>query len=198
MAKRLGNFLTVKDMRDKGIDGETLRFLLLSGHYRAQLNFTEKSLDQASSSVKRMNEFYLRLKEVESTSNGSSKVTDLVEKTRVRYITSLENDLDTPSALAVIFEFITEGNKILDQGSFGRNEVNLMLEFMMKDFNYIFGAIKKVTENVASPEIRSLLKEREEARKNKDWAKSDAVRKRLLELGIEVQDTPQGQKWRMA
>ncbi|MDG6922759.1 MAG: cysteine--tRNA ligase, partial [Nitrososphaerota archaeon] len=198
MAKRLGNFLTVKDMRDKGIDGETLRFLLLSGHYRAQLNFTEKSLDQASSSVKRMNEFYLRLKEVESTSNGSSKVTDLVEKTRVRYITSLENDLDTPSALAVIFEFITEGNKILDQRSFGRNEVNLMLEFMMKDFNYIFGAIKKVTENVASPEIRSLLKEREEARKNKDWAKSDAVRKRLLELGIEVQDTPQGQKWRMA
>lgn len=199
MAKRIGNFLTVNDMRDRNVDGETLRFLLLSGHYRTQLNFTEKSLDQASSSVKRINEFYHRLKEIEpnaSSRKEASKIADILEKTRNKYVASLENDLDTPGALAAVFEFITDGNKILDQGAITRDDVHSMLEFITTDFDYIFGAIKRFTENVASAEILLLLKEREQARKNKDWSRSDAVRKKLQMLGIEVQDTPQGQKWR--
>lgn len=202
MAKRLGNFLTVRDIRDMGVDGETLRFLLLSGHYRAQLNFTEKSLEQAAASIKRITEFYIRLKESEVTAarpDGSSKATDIVEKTRHKYVTSLEHDLDTPGALAAVFEFVTEGNKILDRGTPRSNDIYSMMEFITMDFNYVFGVIRRTPESIeVSGEVASLLKEREEARKSKDWEKSDLIRKRLLELGIEVQDTPQGQKWRTA
>ena len=205
MAKRLGNFLTVRDIRDKGVDGETLRFLLLSGHYRAQLNFAEKSLEQAASSVKRITEFFLRLEEEsKETRSGAldrdSYVADLVHDTRDKYVLALQNDLDAPRALAAVFEFITEGNRILDQGNVGSFAVGLMLDFMSKDFNYIFGAVKKntgVTEEVSS-EISALLKERETARLAKNWEKSDLLRKELLQLGIEVQDTPTGQKWRPA
>ena len=76
--------------------------------------------------------------------------------------------------------------------------VGLMLDFVSNDFNYIFGAVKKTAglNREVSPEISSLLKEREAARLAKDWKKSDLLRKRLLEHGIEVQDTPTGQKWR--
>jgi len=205
MAKRLGNFLTVKDIRDKGVDGSTLRFLLLSGHYKAQLNFTEKSLEQAASSIRRITEFYLRLEEEsKEKSNGDlerdSRVADLVHDTRSRYVAALQNDLDAPTALAAVFEFITEGNRILDQGHVGSFAVSLMLDFMSKDFNYIFGAMKKnadLTHEIA-PKISALLKERETVRLARDWEKSDLLRKELLQLGIEVQDTPSGQKWRLA
>ncbi|MHB1868467.1 MAG: cysteine--tRNA ligase, partial [Nitrososphaerales archaeon] len=168
MAKRLGNFLTVRDIRDKGVDGETLRFLLLSGHYRAQLNFTEKSLEQAASSVRRITDFYLRLEEESKEKRSGdlewdSQVADLVHDTRNKYVSALQNDLDAPTALAVVFEFITKGNRILDQGNVGSFAVGLMLDFVSKDFNYIFGAVKKNAGQTheISPEISSLLKARE-------------------------------------
>ncbi|MHB2035137.1 MAG: cysteine--tRNA ligase [Nitrososphaerales archaeon] len=205
MAKRLGNFLTVRDIRDKGVDGETLRFLLLSGHYRAQLNFTEKSLEQAASSVRRITDFYLRLEEESKEKRSGdlewdSQVADLVHDTRNKYVSALQNDLDAPTALAVVFEFITKGNRILDQGNVGSFAVGLMLDFVSKDFNYIFGAVKKNAGQTheISPEISSLLKARETSRLAKDWVKSDLLRKELLQIGIEVQDTPTGQKWRKA
>lgn len=203
MAKRLGNFLTVNDFREKGVSGETLRFLLLSGHYRAQLNFTEKSLEQAASSVKRITEFFLRLEESlaenrAGDSEGDANVKELVQNVREKYTSALQNDLDTPTALATVFGLIAEGNRMLDQDRVGTVAVSSMLDFMSRDFNYIFGAIRKPAEknHAISDEISILLKEREAARLAKNWAESDNLRKRLLEYGIEVQDTPLGQKWR--
>jgi len=203
MAKRLGNFLTVKDIRDRGVDGQTLRFLLLSGHYRAQLNFTDKSLEQAASSLKRITEYFLRLEEVSKqnpaeSSDQDSHIAELVHDTRDKYVSALQNDLDTPTALATVFEFITEGNRILDQGGVSNVAVGTMLDFVSRDFNYIFGAVKSSADlnPEISPEVSALLKEREAARLAKDWKQSDILRKKLLEFGIEVQDTPNGQKWR--
>ena len=203
MAKRLGNFLTVSDIRDRGISGETLRFLLLSAHYRAQLNFTEKSLEQASSSVRRIEEFMLRLdeesqKNQSGESDSNSRASKLIEDTRSRYMEALQDDLDTPTALAGVFGFIGEVNRMLDQGHLGKTEVKTMLDFMNIDFNYVFGAVRRpsVNDSGVSEEISSLLKERETARQVKDWRRSDLLRNKLLEKGIEVQDTPAGQKWR--
>jgi cysteinyl-tRNA synthetase len=193
MAKRLGNFLTVKDIRDAGVEAEALRLFLLSGHYRTQLNFTQKSLEQAGSSVKRISEFYSRLSEAKKVDSGNDQLARLlVERIRKKYIAALEDDLDTPTALATVFEFITEGNKLLDTGN---QDAGPMLEFMLRDFDAVFGVIRK-SEQEVSNEAASLLKERELARAAKEWARSDELRKKLLGLGIEVQDTPQGQKWR--
>jgi len=202
MAKRLGNFVTVPEIRERGIDGKTLRFLLLSGHYRAQLNFTEKSLEQAASSVKRINEFVNRLKETlasGASNNGTmeSPIMELVELTRKNYVVALENDLETPQALATVFEFINQGNRFLDLGASSYYGIRSMLDFMTKDFDVIFGAIYDAqSESAMSEQQSKWLAEREVARASKDWPKSDELRNRLLESGIEVQDTPQGQKWR--
>ena len=201
MAKRLGNFITIQDMRDRKVDGQALRFTLLAGHYRTQLNFTDKSLEQSVSSLKRIAEFSARLEEAKenaiSISEEDQPAIDLVKKTRERYLAALQNDLDTPTATAAVFEFITEGNRILDTSRLGKEAVNSMIDFMSRDFNYVFGVIKPASREI-STEASLLLKEREDARRMKDWARSDLLRKKLLELGVEVQDTSDGQKWRNA
>ena len=201
MAKRLGNFITIQDMRDRKVDGQALRFTLLAGHYRTQLNFTDKSLEQSVSSLKRIAEFSARLEEAKenaiSISEEDQAAIDLVKKTRERYLAALQNDLDTPTATAAVFEINTEGNRILDTSRMGKEAVNSMIDFISRDINNDFGVIKPASREI-STEASLLLKEREDARRMKDWARSDLLRKKLLELGVEVQDTSDGQKWRNA
>ena len=202
MAKRLGNFITVSELRDRGVDGKTVRFLLLSGHYRAQLNFSDTSLEQAASALKRINEFVARLEDVLplGSDNGSMEgpIRELVEGARERFVAALENDLDAPTALATVFEFIKEGNRFLDLGASSSFGLQSMLDFMRQDFDKVFGVLYSLDSNSRlSPDQQSWLDEREKARGSKDWAKSDELRSKLLATGIEVQDTPQGQKWRL-
>ncbi|MDH2902300.1 MAG: cysteine--tRNA ligase [archaeon] len=206
MAKRLGNFVTVRELRDKGVSGVALRLFLLSGQYRTQLNFNEQSLEQANASVRRINEFVSRLEEV-SQSKGredamkagapSREVEKLISKTREGYISSLGNDLDTPRALASVFEFITDGNKLLDANQVRQRDARAMLDFMLKDFDSIFAVVIRATDEASlSEEIKKMLEDRATARSQKNWKLADSIREELLESGIEVQDTPQGQKWR--
>lgn len=197
MAKRLGNFLTVPDLRKSGIEGAALRFLLLSAKYRTQLNFTEKGLEQATSSVKRINEFAYRLEDAishnESESSQSAK--DLVKATRAAYLDALEDDLDTPRALATVFDFITKGNKLLDREISG-GDAKLLREFLIEDFDRIFSVVDSVNEHVLPPGVKAMLEERDSARRTRNFSRADELRKKLLEAGIEVQDTTLGQKWR--
>ena len=200
MAKRLANFITVSQLKEQGIEGNALRFLLLSAQYRTQLNFTEQSLGQATASVERITEFALRLEEAikfGKEAMDNPRVREEVDNTRTAYVEALDNDLDTPKALAVVFEFITHGNKFLDEGV-SKLDVELMREFLVNDFDSVFAIVDLSSreEPALSIEIRSWLEEREIARKSKDWNRADALRRKLLESGIEVQDTPQGQKWR--
>lgn len=205
MAKRLGNFITVKDLRDRGTRGNAIRLLFLSGHYRMQQNFTEQSLQQASSSLDRLNEFVSRLEDLSDRSGpnvpgGDNEIDDLLEKTRQSFVEALDDDLDTPRALAVIYEFVTESNKSLDSGKFNQAAVSKMLQFMLREFNDVFGVIqeqKPASEHELPEKIRTMLRQREEARKAKNWSETDALREELLKLGIKVEDTTEGQKWKL-
>jgi cysteinyl-tRNA synthetase len=205
MAKRLGNFITVKQLRDDGVSGSALRLLFLSSHYRTQQNFTEQSLAQATASVRRLNEFVERLRSMldAETSTKSDhptmeKVKVLIQKARDNFTAELDNDLDTPQALATVYELVTEGNKILDARSVDQATVNLFLDFMMADFNSVFGVIEERRAQTDLPsEARALLDQREKARKEKNWKETDALRAELLKLGVRVEDTPHGQKWKL-
>jgi cysteinyl-tRNA synthetase len=208
MAKRLHNVVTIHDLRTRNVDGLSVRFLLLSGHYRAQLNFIEdESLEQSRLSVKRINDFVERLRDYVGSKSEFETVGEsapfrepqLVEKTRDEFVEALDRDLDTPKALAVVFEFINLANKKLDSGNISKQEADRLLEFMMKDFNAIFSVVKEEPMMDATElpgEIQSLLQQRAEARASKDWKRSDDLRRRLAQMGIEIQDTPGGQKWK--
>lgn len=196
MAKRLGNFVTIRDLRSRGVDGLSLRYFLLSGHYRSQLNFTDYSLDQAAASVKRINEFVLRLEDSKSAAGSDFEVVKLVEKTREKFVNAMDNDLDSPSALAAVFELISEGNRLLDKGEAGKNGIQALAQFMNVDFGSVFGVVQSRANEALDSIDSSLLQRREAARKAKDWKTSDDLRAELRSRGIEVQDAPEGQKWR--
>ncbi len=106
------------------------------------------------------------------------------------------NDLDVPSALAVVFDLIGEGNRLLDRKNLGSGAIHSLLDFMKGDFDGLFGVIHPEDASALSESQAKLLGERSIARTSKDWKKSDELRKELLTLGVEVQDTPEGQKWR--
>jgi cysteinyl-tRNA synthetase len=206
MAKRLGNFVTVKELRDRGVSGAALRLSFLSGHYRAQQNFTEQSLSQAMASVERLNGFVSRLQAVLGHSSksegelGNEDITQLIRQTRESFVNALDNDLDTPVAIAAVFDFVTKGNKILDSGKYNEKDVKLMRDFMLLDFASTFAVtIDRSEQSEASlPEqVRLLLQQREEARRNKKWKETDELRAKLLELGVRVEDTAHGQKWKL-
>lgn len=201
MAKRLGNFVTVRELKERGVEGLALRYFLLSGHYRSQLNFTDSSLEQASGSIKRINEFVARLEDISEgnevrESPADSDAEMLAEKTRTRFVASMDDDLDSPSALAAVFELIGEGNRLLDKASVGRNGVRALLNFIRDDFGTVFGVLSSNRGEALGEMELKMLNERTEARRTRDWKKSDELRSKLLSLGIEVQDTPSGQKWR--
>jgi len=193
MAKSLGNYFTLRDLLARGYTPAAIRFLLLSAHYRDRLNFTFEGLMHAENTVRRLEEFNLRL----STAKPSSSEDRLVESVgeyRRRFEEAMDNDLNAPAALAAFFEFMREVNKALDEGKVSQRDLDSCRAFV-NSFNSIFNVIPPYEERL-EPELQALIKEREEARRRKDWATADKIREELRRRGVLLEDTPQGVRWR--
>ena len=173
MAKSLGNFVTIKDALER-YDAKVLRLFYISGHYRSPIDFSDELLDKAKNSLERLNDFFRKIK--------NSKEKDdipLIEKTKKGFQEHMDDDFDTPSALAVIFDFVKDVNK---KGG-GKKSYELMLEF-----NKIFNVLDTKEQNVPA-EIRKLVEERDEARTKKDFKKADQIREEIKKKGYLLEDS---------
>jgi len=195
MAKSLGNFYTLRDLLKMGYSPKAIRFLLLSTHYRQQLNFTFEALKAAEKTVERLQIFMERLKEANGTGCGK-QIEKLMEKVKEEFETALDDDLDINTALASLFEFIREVNKLIDENKLSKQEARMVRELMLK-FDKVLGVIGEEEKEEELPkEIMELIRKREEARKRKEWETADQIREKLREMGIIIEDTPTGTKWR--
>lgn len=196
MAKKFGNFYTLRDLLKRGFDPIAIRFLLLSTHYRAQLNFTFEGLDSARSAVERLRNFMRRLQDADGKSSGG-KVAALMREAQICFSKAMDDDLNISVALSALFDFVREVNALLDAELVSRSEAKKVAAFM-QGLDEVLGVIGEVkTEEALPKEAEELIEEREEARKVRDWARADALRLRLKEMGVIVEDTPQGVKWRL-
>jgi cysteinyl-tRNA synthetase len=206
MAKSKGNFFTLRDLFDKGYDPIAIRYLLLSVHYRSPLNFTLEGLDGAKNATERIQNFHRRLGLVSGSRTGVSigsrtgvspvqenvdpVIAKRVIQARKEFQEGLDDDLNMTVSLASLHNLITDLNPKLEKDEISESEKNLI-------FGYI-GEIDKVLcilqnkEQELTEEEEKLVAEREAAREKRDFAKSDAIRKTLEELGIVVEDTPSG------
>ena len=176
MSKSLGNFITIRGALER-YDTKTLRFFFISTHYRSHIDFSDNNLEQSKNALDRLNEFVRKL------SKGKDKDDlKLIKKTKGKFIKRMDDDFDTPGALAVIFDFVREVNK---KGG-GKKSYQLMLEF-----DKIFGVLS-LKEKKLSKEIKDLINEREEYRKGKDFKKADEIREKLRRKGILLEDTNKG------
>jgi cysteinyl-tRNA synthetase len=196
MAKKFGNFYTLRDLLKRGYDPIVIRYLLLSTHYRAQFNFTFEGLDASRAAVERLRNFVRRLQDAKGKGSGG-KVAELLRGVQVGFGEAMDDDLNVSVALAVLFDFMREVNALLDASVLSRSEADEVCA-LMKRFDGVLGVIGEVErEEALSKEAEELIEKREEARKAKDWATADALRVRLREMGVVVEDTPQGVRWRV-
>jgi len=194
MAKSLGNFITIEDAVQK-YGANELKMFFLSSHYRSPIDFSEDRMHEARKNYNKISEIVKRLHS-ENIATGGAVTGEFLEKKNA-FIEAMDDDFNTPQALAILFDTINLSNKLIDDHMSGakiklRGAMNIIGEIMD-----IFG-LTIMKEAPLNKREELLLKDRETARKNKNFKKSDELRDALKNLGIIVKDTPQGQVWSRA
>jgi len=189
MSKSLGNFYTLRDLLDKGYDSRSIRYLLLSSHYGQQLNFTEDGIKAAKNSIDRLNDFMTKLKTIKNKKNNP-KVKKLILGTKINFEREMDDDLEVSNALAVIFDFVKKINTLIMEGSIGKKDADDVYNLMLR-FDKIFGVLETKKEKIPD-EIKKLVKEREKARKEKDYGKADKIRDEIKNKGYILEDDGEG------
>ena len=196
MAKSKGNFFTLRDLLDRGHDPLAIRYLLVSVPYRKQMNFTFDGLLQAERSLERIKEFAFRLSSARLSPGVNSEVTLAISETLAQFEAGLDDDLNTAQALAAVFEFIRKSNIALTEGKILEDDRKQIFELFQK-VDERLGIMPSMEDLVqGDAEIESLIAQRNEARKNRDFAASDRIRDQLLDRGVMIEDTREGTRWR--
>ena len=199
MSKSLGNFFTVRDILSE-FSGQVIRFFLLSAHYRNPVNFSKELILQAKAGMERLANSKERLVFTISHAKGQMNESELelvsaLENHRDRFIEAMDDDINTADAISIIFELARFSNtNVTENSSLEWAEKNLSL------FNELTGVLNIIkaedTDSNDNEQIEKLIKDRVEAKKNKDFALADAIRDELKSMGIEIEDTRQGTKWK--
>ncbi len=201
MSKSTGNVFTLPEIVSKGYRPSALRYLLLSSHYRKQLNFTWSGIEQAEESLRRLTDFLARLDAETSVKKaGQSRVKVKVENARNRFFEALSDDLNTAEGLGAIFDFVRDVNVLLDSGPLIQSDL-VAIQKTMDDFDLVLGvmALRKQEDlQLEAPveEINRLIESREQARKRRDFSFADKIRKDLLSRGIVLEDIAGGTRWK--
>ena len=185
MAKSLGNFYTVPDVLAKGYTGRELRYALLRVHYRVPLNFTWEGMNEARESLDRIDEWLTRLREIAEEQNAQHPIQSYFEN-------ALDDDLNISAALGFLFESIRQTNRAMDENKLDAASASAWLDWWKRIDTVL--DLETESEVVVPAEVEQLANERENARREKNWKRSDELRQRIVVLGWEVRDTKEGQK----
>jgi cysteinyl-tRNA synthetase len=197
MAKSLGNFFTLRDLLERGFPPRAIRYLLLSVHYRQQLNFTFAGLEQAAASIERLSDFVRRLEDLPpGAGDPDPRLGERSEEAGAAFAAALDDDLNTSRALGVVFEWVRDVNRALDAGRASAAD-RAGLQAVLDAFDAVYDVLRPdPAERTLEAGVEALIAEREAARGARDWQRADALRDRLAELGIVLEDTPAGPRWK--
>jgi cysteinyl-tRNA synthetase len=200
MAKSLGNFYTVPDVLAKGYTGRELRYALLRVHYRVPLNFTWEGMNEARESLGRIDEWLARLREIAEKENvrrptpiNREQEANSKLPTKPAFEEALDDDLNISGALGFLFETIRETNRAMDENKLDAASASAWLDWW-KRINTVLGLEAEV-EIIVPAEVAQLAKERENARRERNWKRSDELRDQIFALGWEVRDSKDGPKF---
>ena len=194
MAKRFGNFYTLRDLLAKNCDPKAIRYLLLSTHYRQQFNFTFEGLEAAKGAIERLTNLMRRLKDSNGKGNGE-KISQLIDKVQRCFGEAMDDDLNISVALASLFDFVRDVNNLLDNNELSKAEAE-KVHALLTNFDNVLGVFGKFEVETLPQEAVLLIEKREQARKAKDWKTADEIRQQLKAMGIMIEDTAQGVRWR--
>ena len=190
MSKSEGNFFTLRNLIEKGYDAKSIRFLLISSHYRSQLNFTFDGINQAKENINRMQEVYSKIIECKTRTGIDANISSITKESKRAFEEALDDDLDMPVALASIFKFVRDINRYLENNQVSETNKSEIIDYF-ETIDRVLGILSNKTIEV-DEDVKSLIEQRDEARIKKDWKKSDEIRDELLKKGFIVEDTKEG------
>jgi cysteinyl-tRNA synthetase len=188
MSKSLGNFYTLRDLLEAGHKPLAIRWVLLATHYRQPNNFSFESLDAAGKALERIRDFRLRLRDIRGQGSSLEQETAACEDA---FGNALDDDLNISAALGVVFDFVRDTNKAVDRGEVGAEGAQRALALLDR-LDAVTGVFAPPADDVAPQEVLALVRERQQARRDKNFARSDSIRAELAEQGWVIEDTPDG------
>lgn len=190
MSKSLGNFYTLKDLLAKGYTGREIRYLLLTTHYRTQLNFTLEGLDGARHALRRIDDFIDRLQQIDKQVGAPVDMQSVCSNMKYTFVKELFDDLNISAAIAALFDFIREVNSEIDRNHVGVTEASLALK-ALSELDQVLAIMER--EAVEIPDdVQKLFEDRQKARKEKNWAQADEIRDKIEVLGFVIEDSSSG------
>ncbi len=195
MAKSSGNIARVGDVLDTGVSARALRYALISVHYRAGLNYADKSLAAATAAVARLDAAVAALEAYREARGDDPDLPDVLVRARDAFGAALDDDLNVSAGLAAVFDLVRDLNRRVEARSISSADAERALA-ALRELDRVLGVLPDAAAEVLEPDLRALIDARVAARASRDWAASDRLRDELAERGIVVEDTRDGQRWR--
>ena len=196
MSKSQGNFYTLRDLLAKGFSARSIRYLLMSAHYKKQLNFTFEGIKQADLSLERIDNFILRLSDRKSEGENP-EVRPLCDRLIHEFSEVVDNDLNISGGLGVFFDFIHKINSMITDNQISKNDaadILTALKLIDRVFGFIF--FEDEVDDPDKDRIDKLVEERIQAKKNRDFSRADEIRELLKNEGVILEDTKDGTRWK--
>lgn len=193
MSKSLGNFFTVRDISEK-FDLQVLRVFMLSAHYRSPINFSKEIMDSYKNALERILTAADKLREINGAAGDAADTSEELEKFRTKFEEAMDDDLNTADALSTVFELVKYINTNISEES--PKEAVDKAGALLDELCGILGIKTERKKEVLDEDIEKLIEERQAARKAKNFARADAIRDELLNMGIILEDTREGVKWK--
>jgi cysteinyl-tRNA synthetase len=199
MSKSLGNFYTLRDIVAKGFTPRSIRYLLLSAHYKKQLNFTFDGLKQTDAALERIDNFIIRLNDIKHEEKNNSDIDKMISEFISKFTESMDDDLNTAGGLGVLFDFIHEVNSLIDSKIISKSDTQKVFD-ALKKVDSVLGCIfykDKKEDDIDTGRIESLIKERIGAKAQKNFKRADEIRDALLKEGVILEDSKDGTRWKI-
>ncbi len=190
MHKSVGNVVTLRQLTEKGWKPRAIRLFLIGAHYRDKLDLTDESLQQAKSNLARIDAFSARLKEAQVQEDGPGGV-GFSSSFLAEFESAMDDDLNVAEALAALYGFMRTINTLIDSGGLSRPGRDAVAEALRR-VDSVLGVMQPDEVSTVSARVEEMIREREEARRRRDYKRADEIRAQLKKKGIALEDRPGG------
>lgn len=198
MSKSIGNVVLVKELREQH-DPKALRFFMSTAHYRRPINYSQEAIEEAKTNLNRIETAYFnmrhRLNQTEASQENDDKLLAQITNFKEQFITQMDDDFQSQNGITVVYDLVRFMNRYLEEATVSQRVLEAGIG-LLDELMDVFGIQLSVEDDLLDSDIEALIEEREQARKDRNFQRADAIRDQLKDQNVILEDTPQGIRWK--